>query len=122
MKTEEVAALRRTLPQGGAPGEDYAFIDCAVTAKASTAELNDWTKARGWSNLRLISSGGNSYNVEYFAEDEDGDQWPMMNVFVKDASGAVTLSWGSELFLYRLTMAFTTGMWNSFSLCGTSSI
>lgn len=156
LKTEEVAALRRTLPQGGTPGEDYAFIDCAsgqsaklselfadgknslaiyslmfapgddapcpmctslldgldgqakhindrmnfaVAAKASAAELNDWAKARGWSNLRLISSGGNTYNVDYFAEDEDGNQWPMMNVFVKDASGAVTHSWGSELFL-----------------------
>jgi predicted dithiol-disulfide oxidoreductase (DUF899 family) len=156
LRTEEVAALRRTLPQGGAPGEDYAFIDCAsdqavklselfadgknslaiyslmfapgddapcpmctslldgldgqaghindrmnfaVAAKASTMELNDWAQQRGWNNLHLISSGGNSYNVDYFAEDEDGNQWPMMNVFVKDAGAAVTHSWGSELFL-----------------------
>ena len=74
-------------------------MNFAVAAKSSTKELNDWAKARGWSNLRLISSGSNSYNVDYFAEDEAGDQWPMMNVLVKGASGSVTHSWGSELFL-----------------------
>ncbi len=39
LKTEEVAALRRTLPQGGAPGEDYAFIDCASDQPVKLSEL-----------------------------------------------------------------------------------
>ena len=39
LKTEEVAALRRTLPQGGAPGEDYAFIDCATDQPVKLSQL-----------------------------------------------------------------------------------
>jgi predicted dithiol-disulfide oxidoreductase (DUF899 family) len=29
---------------------------------------------RGWSNLRLLSSAGNTYNRDYLAEDDDGAQ------------------------------------------------
>jgi len=155
VQSEEVAALRRALPQGGAPSEDYEFTDCAsgkpvklselfeggktslavysfmyaedaeapcpmctslldglngqarhigarmnlaVAAKASPEKLNAWANKRGWSNLRLLSSGGNTYNVDYLAEDADGNQWPMMNVFQKNTDGAVNHFWGSELF------------------------
>jgi hypothetical protein len=57
-----------------------------------------------------------------FRQDEDGNQWPMMNVFVKDAAGAVTHSWGSELFLAPPKTVCTTAMWTSYGRSGISSI
>ena len=157
-QTEEVAALRRALPQGGSVKEDYvfeqaaadnpgaateirlsdlfapgkdtlilysfmyppeghacpmctAFLDAlngnakhitqranlAVAAKASLDTILSFAASRGWSDLRLLSSGGNSYNADYFAESPDGGQLPMINVFRKEAGGIRHL-YASELF------------------------
>jgi hypothetical protein len=41
---------------------------------------------RGWSNLRLLSSAGNKYNRDYLAEDDDGAQRPILNVFVREGA------------------------------------
>ncbi len=38
---------------------------------------------RAWSGLRLLSSAGNSYNADYFAETVDGSQIPAANIFVR---------------------------------------
>ncbi len=159
-QTEEVAALRRSLPAGGAPNEDYVFqegsadlsdqatvietrlselfapdkdtlvlysfmyppggsacpmctafldalngnarhlsqrINLAVAAKAPLDTIRSFAVSRGWTDLRLLSSGGNSYNADYFAESPDGGQLPMINVFRKDADGIRHL-YASELF------------------------
>jgi predicted dithiol-disulfide oxidoreductase (DUF899 family) len=137
-KTEDVAALRRKLPPGGAVPEDYVFdgpagkvrlselfqkpdaslviysymygpemaqpcpmctcmldgldgqaphiqqrINLAVVAKSPLPRILDFTKPRGWRNLPLYSSVGNSYNREYRGEDEKGAQWSNLNVFVR---------------------------------------
>lgn len=159
-KVEEVAALRRALPAGGALKEDYVFeegaadlsddgavrktrfselfapgrdtlvlysfmyppkgeacpmctafldslngsaghisdrINLAVAAKAPVATIRAFARTRGWTSLRLLSSGTNSYNSDYFAESADGDQWPLLNVFRRDADG-IRHSYASELF------------------------
>ena len=36
---------------------------------------------RGWGNLRLLSSGGTTFNADYLAEADDGNQWPIVDVF-----------------------------------------
>ncbi len=56
-------------------------LNLAVVAKAPIGRLRDWAAARGWTNLRLLSSGNNSYNRDYFGETPDGEQTGMMNVF-----------------------------------------
>uniref|UniRef100_UPI00273A5958 DUF899 family protein n=1 Tax=Stenotrophomonas sp. YIM B06876 TaxID=3060211 RepID=UPI00273A5958 len=38
-------------------------------------------RERGWRNLRLLSSAGNSYNADYHGEDSQGAQRPALNVF-----------------------------------------
>ncbi len=152
-KMEEVAALRRGLPVGGAVQEDYefaaaadgaavklsdlfedgkstlilysfmyptngnacpsctAFVDSlngsiphitqranlAVIAKAAPETLKAWADKRGWNNIRLLSSGGNSYNRDYKGETEDWGQIPMLNVFRQTADG-IFHSYASELF------------------------
>ena len=45
--------------------------------------LRDYARSRGWRNLRLLSSAKNAYNRDYHAESEDGDQMPILNVFVR---------------------------------------
>ena len=72
-------------------------VNFAVVAKAPIAKIEAFAESRGWSNLPLLSSEGNTYNADYFAENDEG-QWPMINVFHR--SGAeVRHTWGSELFL-----------------------
>jgi predicted dithiol-disulfide oxidoreductase (DUF899 family) len=51
---------------------------------------------RGWSNLRLLLSAGNTYNRDYLAEDDDGAQRPILNVFVREG-GEVRHFWATEL-------------------------
>lgn len=160
-RIEEVASLRRQLPPGGAPKEDYAFeerdpggsggsgetretrlselfedgkdtlvvyslmyppdgrpcpactafldslnanaphlgeaINLAVVAKSPWPRIAKWATSRGWGELRLLSSQGNSYNTDYHAEAEDGSQWPIINVFQKTPDG-VRHRYCSELF------------------------
>jgi predicted dithiol-disulfide oxidoreductase (DUF899 family) len=67
-----------------------------VIAKSPIGRILEFTRARGWRNLRLLSSANNDYNRAYHGEGPDGSQWPMMNVFVR-RNGAVRHFWGSEL-------------------------
>ena len=56
-----------------------------VIAKSPLERNTEHAHSRGWRNLRLLSSAGNSYNRDYHGESEDGGQIPIMNVFVKNA-------------------------------------
>ena len=67
-----------------------------VVAKSPVHRLRAFARGRGWRNLRLLSSAGNSYSRDYHGEDEKGVQWPMLNVFVK-RDGAIRHFWGSEM-------------------------
>jgi predicted dithiol-disulfide oxidoreductase (DUF899 family) len=69
----------------------------AVVAKAPADRLLAFGRERGWRRLRLLSSRGNTYNRDYLAEDAEGRQAPMLNVFHRDG-GTVCHFWGSELF------------------------
>ena len=67
-----------------------------VVAKSPIERIVAYARGRGWRNLRLLSSAGNSYNRDYHGEDDRGAQWPMLNVFRK-SGGKVRHFWGSEL-------------------------
>ena len=53
-------------------------------------------QARGWRGLRLLSSADNTYNRDYFGEDAEGAQRPMLNVFRREGE-VIRHFWGSEL-------------------------
>ena len=146
-RTEEVAALRRRLPLGGAVAEDYVFeegprdlrapeavkkvrlsqlfepgkdtlvvysfmygpqmekpcpmctsmldgldgqaphvtqrVNLAVAAKSPIRRIREHARERGWTGLRLVSTGGTTYNRDYHGETDDGEQIPAINVFVR---------------------------------------
>ena len=67
-----------------------------VIAKSPLARVLEFARGRGWSNLRLLSSAGNSYNQDYFGESPEGSQMPMLNVFVR-RKGAIRHFYGTEL-------------------------
>ena len=68
----------------------------AIAAKSPLPRILKVAKDRGWNNIRFLSSGGNTYNRDYFGEDANGDQITMMNVFTR-RNGTIYHFWGSEL-------------------------
>jgi predicted dithiol-disulfide oxidoreductase (DUF899 family) len=71
-------------------------VNLAVVAKAPLARILTFAEERGWRRLRLLSSGGNTYNRDYLAETAEGAQRPMLNVFHRDGE-TIHHFWGSEL-------------------------
>ncbi len=71
-------------------------VNFAVVAKAELLRILAHAQARGWRGLRLLSSAGTTYNRDYFGEDAEGAQRPMLNVFRRD-SEAIRHFWRSEL-------------------------
>jgi predicted dithiol-disulfide oxidoreductase (DUF899 family) len=69
--------------------------DLVVIAKSPLERILGFARERGWRNLRLLSSGGNSYNRDYHGEDAEGRQWPMLNVFRN--TDRIRHTWASEL-------------------------
>ena len=67
-----------------------------IVAKSPIARILEFARSRGWSNLKFVSSAGNSYNHDYHGEDAKGSQWPMLNVFQRE-DGTIRHTWGSEL-------------------------
>lgn len=97
-------------------------VNFSVIAKAPINKIRDWARARGWNNLRLLSSENNTYNTDYFAENSDDDQIPALNVFRK-IDGDIHHTWNAEL-LYTPTEANQNNrhvdliwpLWNMFDL------
>ena len=71
-------------------------INLAVVAKSPISRIMGFKTERGWRNLRLLSSAGNTYNHDYHAESPEGDQWPALNVFVR-RNGAIHHFYSTEL-------------------------
>jgi predicted dithiol-disulfide oxidoreductase (DUF899 family) len=67
-----------------------------VIAKSPIERIREFAQGRGWRNLRLLSSAGNTYNHDYHGETEGGGQIPTMNVF-RRRKGRVYHAWSSEL-------------------------
>jgi predicted dithiol-disulfide oxidoreductase (DUF899 family) len=80
----------------GAAGHVSQRLNLAVVAKTSPARLITLGNERGWRHLRLLSSAGNTYNRDYFGEDEDGWQKEMLNVFHREGE-MIRHFWGAEL-------------------------
>jgi predicted dithiol-disulfide oxidoreductase (DUF899 family) len=70
-------------------------VSLAVAAKSPLPRIREFARGRGWNNLRLLSSAGSTYNLDYHGETAEGAQNPMMNVFVR-RKGKVFHFWASE--------------------------
>jgi predicted dithiol-disulfide oxidoreductase (DUF899 family) len=80
----------------GAAEHATQHLNLAVIAKTPLPPLLAFARERGWRRLRLLSSAGNTYNADYFAETPDGVQRPMLTVFRRDGR-MIRHFWSSEL-------------------------
>ena len=71
-------------------------ISTAIVAQHDAKTLNEFAQSRGWKNLRMISSGNNTFNQDYLAE-RDGGQLPMAHVFQRKGPD-IRHFWSSEMF------------------------
>jgi predicted dithiol-disulfide oxidoreductase (DUF899 family) len=71
-------------------------LNLAVVAKSDPERIRTFARERGWRQLRLLSSHENTYNRDYHAETPQGDQIPILNVFVRDGTG-IRHVWATEL-------------------------
>jgi predicted dithiol-disulfide oxidoreductase (DUF899 family) len=62
--------------------------DFVVASAAEPAVLRAHARDRGWSNVRLLSCGDNTFQYDLAAEDEDGHQDSTVSVFTLDADGS----------------------------------
>jgi predicted dithiol-disulfide oxidoreductase (DUF899 family) len=106
----------------GAAGHAGQWINFAVVAKAPLDRLLTWGDERGWSNLRLLSSAGNTFSRDYLGETADGSPVPMLNVFEREG-GKVHHFWGAELTYAPLdpgqdhrSVGTLEPLWNMFDL------
>lgn len=71
-----------------------------VIAKSPLERIQEFALSRGWRRLKLLSSQGNSYNRDYFGENDAGAQMPMLNVFVR-RGGKVRHFSGTEMLFAK---------------------
>ena len=71
-------------------------LNLAVVAKSDPARIRNFAGERGWRHLRLLSSRSNEYNPDYHAQTPDGEQMPILNVFIRDGD-EFRHTWASEL-------------------------
>lgn len=80
---------------GAAPHLDQK-LNLAVVAKSDPARILAFASERGWRHLRLLSSQDNTYNRDYQAETAEGEQLPILNVFVRSGD-EIRHRWATEL-------------------------
>lgn len=73
-----------------------------VVAKSPIERIVNFAKTRDWNKIRLLSSDQNSYNKDYFAETDTGNQIPALNVFTKTKDG-IFHYYNTELLYCNLT-------------------
>jgi predicted dithiol-disulfide oxidoreductase (DUF899 family) len=71
-------------------------INLVVVASSPLERIRAFARERGWNNLRLLSSAGNTYNGDYHAETAAGSQLPALNVFARHG-GRVHHAFSTEL-------------------------
>jgi len=73
-------------------------VELVVIGNATSAQLYDMAKERGWTDLRLLSCEKNNYARDYNAQPRETSEslLPLMNAFQKNDDG-IHHFWASEL-------------------------
>lgn len=95
-------------------------INLVVVAKSPIERIMEFARSRRWDQLRFLSSIRNSYNRDYWGEDEAGNQMPMINVFVR-RDDSIHHFWGSELLYAQVNgqarhVDLIWPLWNLFDM------
>jgi predicted dithiol-disulfide oxidoreductase (DUF899 family) len=71
-------------------------INLAIVAKSDPDRIRTFARERGWRHLQLLCGRDSSYSRDYRGEAPDGEQAPILNVFVRDGD-QIRHSWATEL-------------------------
>ena len=72
-------------------------INVAVVARSPIERIMEFANKQGWDKLRFVSAAGNTYQSDYFAEDHEGNQHSMANVFAR-RDGRIHHFWSTVMF------------------------
>jgi len=75
-------------------------INFVVVAKAPIDKFREHGERRGWRHALLLSSADNTFNRDYHAEEESGQQCPLAHVFAR-RGGKIHHTWSSELWFAK---------------------
>jgi len=97
-----------------------ARVNLAAVSASPVERFARLARDRNWTGFRLLSSAGNTYNIDYLGQGEDGSQRPMCTVFVRRQDG-IYHSWSSELLFapsagHPRHMDQTWPLWNILDL------
>jgi len=67
-----------------------------LVSKVEIGRLREWARRRGWDKIRLLSSHDNTFNHDYFAENEKGQQ-PGVSVFRRAPDGKIHFTYTTEM-------------------------
>lgn len=71
-------------------------VNFVLVAKVELERLRAWGQRRGWNRFRLLSSHDNTFNRDYFVEDENG-QRPAVSVFKRAPDGKIHFTYTTEM-------------------------
>ena len=71
-------------------------VALAIVGKSPIERQVAFKRERGWKHLKLYSSAGTTYNRDYKAEVNPGDDFPALNVFTR-RNGKIHHFWGAEM-------------------------
>lgn len=71
-------------------------VNLVIIARAPVHKIMQWARSRNWHQLRFLSSRNNNYNLDYFGEDKQGNQQPVLNVFTR-SNGKIYHYYSTEL-------------------------
>ena len=71
-------------------------VNFVLVSKVEIGRLREWGRRRGWDKIRLLSSHDNTFNRDFFAEDEKG-QRPAVSVFRRAPDGKIYFTYTTEM-------------------------
>jgi predicted dithiol-disulfide oxidoreductase (DUF899 family) len=71
-------------------------VNFVLVSKVEIGRLREWGRSRGWDKMRLLSSHDNTFNRDFFVEDEKG-QRPAVSVFRRAPDGKIYFTYTTEM-------------------------
>jgi len=91
----------------------------AVVVAGDLGVFREWARARGWRNLRILSSEGTSFKRDLGTETESGQPIPAVSVFTRGSDGTPQHFYTGSAFMapgqFR-GMDLLSPVWNFFDL------
>ena len=90
----------------------------ALSARAELSKVRAYARGRGWKNLRLLSSAGNTLTAD-FGMEAGKDQLPGVSVFHKEPDGTIRHFWTGGAIMAEVQyrgLDLLSPVWNLYDL------